>query len=79
MRTHEVQKYLVLKELEKHPVTSIEMIDKYRITRLSAIIKLLRNDGYVIKTTMVYNGRSRYGVYKLNKVKSFISRAFKKL
>ncbi len=48
------QKEKVLSHLEKYGViTSWEAIQRYRITRLAAIIKLLRDDGYQIDTEML--------------------------
>ena len=44
----------VLNHLEKHgSITSIEAIDMYGATRLSAIIFNLRKHGYNIKTVMM--------------------------
>lgn len=46
-------------------ITSWEAIEKYRATRLSAIIKNLRNEGYHIDTIMKSNGETRYALYVL--------------
>jgi hypothetical protein len=46
-------------------ITSWEAIGKYRATRLSAIIKDLRNEGYHIDTIMQSNGETRYAMYVL--------------
>lgn len=46
-------------------ITSWEAIEKYHATRLAAIIKELRNEGYNIVTTMQSNGETRYALYTL--------------
>ena len=54
----------VLAHLQKHgTITSWEAIQNYRATRLSAIIFVLKERGWSITTEMVYDGKSRYGVY----------------
>lgn len=63
----------VLEHLEKHGhITSIEAIDLYGATRLSAIIFNLRNQGYSIETVYVpftdrFGTETQYGKYILNK------------
>lgn len=47
----ETKKSKVLAHLQEHgTITSLEAIDLYGATRLSAIIYCLRNEGYNIKT-----------------------------
>lgn len=54
----------VLNHLQQHgTITSWEAIKNYRATRLSAIIFNLKERGWSITTEMVYDGKSRYGVY----------------
>lgn len=65
------QKQKVLKHLRKYgSITSWTAIQRYRITRLSAVIKQLRDDGYDIETEMVEKKTDdeiiRYGKYTLN-------------
>ena len=52
---------LVLKHLkEKGNITSLEAIQKYGATRLSAIIFNLKDKGYEINTLMI-DGKDRFG------------------
>lgn len=66
MSCHESQNRKVLKHLRRASLTSWQAIKRYRITRISARIKDLREAGYRIKTEME-TGRNgtRYGRYRL--------------
>ena len=61
----------VLKHLQEHgSITSIEAIEKYGATRLSAIIFKLRKKGYNIDTITIlftdrYGTKSNFGKYIL--------------
>lgn len=59
MRT---QEQAVLNYLENHSkgITSMEAFEKFGVTRLSAIIYNLKDEGHRIKTTMK-SARNRYG------------------
>lgn len=51
----------IIKHLRKHKkITSIEAINKYGVTRLSGVIYVLREKGFVIKTE-IKCGKNRYG------------------
>ena len=63
----ETQLQMVRNHLHKSTITTIEAIIKYRITRLSEYIRLLREEGYNISLTWNMNNGKRYGVYKLEK------------
>ena len=62
----------VLKHLKEYgSITSLEAIEKYSATRLSAIIFNLKKRGYNIETIMLpftdkYGTKSMYGKYILN-------------
>lgn len=65
------QKEVVLKHLQKYKsITSWQAIQRYRITRLSAVIKMLRDEGHDIDTERIVkktnDGVVRYGKYTLN-------------
>jgi hypothetical protein len=54
----------VLNHLQTHgTITSWEAINLYRATRLSAIIFLIKEQGWSITTQMVFEDKIRYGVY----------------
>jgi hypothetical protein len=65
------KKQAVLEHLEKHKtITSLEAIELYGATRLSAIIFNLRKEGYEIETvdlpfTDIFGTKSHYGKYIL--------------
>ena len=60
------QKSKILNHLKTHgSITSWEAIEKYHVTRLAAIIKVLRDEGYNIITTMKSNGDTQYALYTL--------------
>lgn len=65
------QQERVLNHLKKYDsLSQLEATEKYRITRLSAIIKNLRDHGYTIITDMKrgknrYGERINYGEYRL--------------
>lgn len=50
MKPNETQYDQVRKHIVKKPITSWEAITKYRITRLSHYILLLRKEGYIIES-----------------------------
>lgn len=62
--------------LKKGTITSWEAIQKYRITRLSHYIYLLRNEGYVITgewyTKERHGEHIRWKEYKLNRIETEI-------
>lgn len=64
----------VLEHLKEHGnITSLEAIELFGATRLSAIIFNLRKQGYSIETTYVpfkdrYGVETKFGKYILNKV-----------
>tara|TARA_B100001250_G_C19614044_1_gene706315 strand:+ start:132 stop:365 length:234 start_codon:yes stop_codon:yes gene_type:complete len=61
---YESQKRTILKHLkESKSITSWEAITQYRITRLSAVIYLLRDEGYDVITTR-HKGVTEEGVHK---------------
>ena len=67
----------VKEHLEKRgTITSWEAIKKYRITRLSHYIYLLRNEGYVINGEWQTKERAgehlRWKVYRLNRIETEI-------
>lgn len=65
------QSGIVLNHLIRYgEITSWEAIEEYHITRISAVIKILRDAGFDIDTEMMQgrnrNGRlTRWGVYRL--------------
>lgn len=57
---------VILKHLKKYgSITSWESIRQYGATRLAAIIKILRNEGYNIITTMHYENGKKWAEYTL--------------
>ena len=52
VKTTNSQRDTVLNHLMKTSLTSMQAFEDYGITRLSAIIFNLRNEGYNIKTTL---------------------------
>lgn len=66
------KKNKVLAHLQKNgSITSLEAIEEYGATRLSAIIYSLRNEGYPIETIPVsftdrFGTKSTYGKYILH-------------
>lgn len=55
-----------LKRNSRNGITSLEMFNKYSITRLAVHIHSLRKRGYVIDTIIMESGNgSRYGKYIL--------------
>lgn len=59
---NDTQKTMVLRNLKRNKkgLTQVEAYERYGITRLSAVIFNLRDDGYPIKTDM-RAVRNRYG------------------
>ena len=66
IRVEPTQKEQVLNHLKKYGfITNFDALNNYRICRLSAIIKDLRNEGYKI-ATLLQNGKvNKYGIYVL--------------
>lgn len=62
--------------LKKGTITSWEAIQRYRITRLSHYIYLLRNEGYVITgewyTKEIHGEHIRWKEYRLNRIETEI-------
>ena len=64
---------IVKTHLEKyHTITSMEAFQRYKITRISAVIYNLRDSGLKIVTEYettknIYGERTTYGVYRLVK------------
>lgn len=68
MRHEDSQSMKVLRYLERgNRITSFRAFTLFGITRLSAVIWILRNDGYQIESRMVSNedGRLNYAEYWL--------------
>ncbi len=66
MRHEDSQSMKVLRHLQSgRSITSFEAFTKYHITRLSAVIWILRNDGHDVKRRMVAteDGRESYAEY----------------
>ena len=60
------QNQKILKHLKEHKkITSYEAFEKYRITRLSARIHDLREQGHNITSDMIYGKEYKYAVYRL--------------
>lgn len=60
------QNQKILNHLKEHKkITSYEAFEKYRITRLSARIHDLREQGHNITSDMVYGNEYKYAVYRL--------------
>lgn len=60
----DTQLQTVLAYLKEHKnITSWQAITEFRITRLSAIIYVLRDEGYNIATRMVSKGKTRWANY----------------
>ena len=60
------QNQKILNHLKEHKkITSYEAFEKYRITRLSARIHDLREQGYNITSDMIYGKEYKYVVYRL--------------
>ncbi len=66
IRLEPTQKEKVLNHLRKYGfITNFDALDNYKICRLSAIIKDLRNESYNI-ATLLQNGKvNKYGIYVL--------------
>ena len=60
-------KEIILEHLQEHgSITSLEAIDKYKCTRLSHYIYLLRKEGYVIESediSFIHSITGRKGYY----------------
>ncbi len=57
------QKEKVLKHLQTNTITSMEAFEKFKITRLSSIIDILRREGYEILSRKPEKGN--YSIYEL--------------
>ena len=58
------QKEKVLNHLKEYgQITSMEAFERYKITRVGAVIDILRKEGYEIVTEKPKKGN--YGIYKL--------------
>lgn len=65
---YKTQNSQVLQHLQRYgSITSIEAISKYMITRLSACIYTLRNDGYVIDSNWESNNNKSWVKYIFDK------------
>lgn len=70
-RTETSQRVRVLQYMKQHgSITSMEAFEKLNITRLAAVISLLKLDGVVVKTTIKldrneYGNVSHWAVYTL--------------
>ena len=65
----DTQKQQVLAHLKKHgSITSWDAIQKYHITRLAAIIFILREDGNKIFTSNQKKGGKKWAKYMLMKL-----------
>lgn len=59
-------KYEVLEHLKSgKTLTSIEALDKFGCMQLNSRIHELKKEGHNIETTLVSNGKKRWGIYKL--------------
>lgn len=59
------QKEKILKHLQKRSITSFEAYRKYKITRLSAIIFMLKEDGHNIRSE--FKNKDGFVTYSLIK------------
>ena len=64
-KTKKVANYLI----EKKSITSWDAINKFKATRLSAIIFNLKKRGFIIETKMEQNNESYYGRYHFKGMK----------
>ena len=55
MNKFDTQVLTILAHLKRKSITSWEAIEKYRVTRLSAVIYVLRQQGYEIQSIREYN------------------------
>lgn len=51
--------------LDGNSITSMEAFQKYNLTRLSAVIFVLKKRGYQIETEMKYNKGTAYAEYRI--------------
>lgn len=66
-KSNDSQVSVILRHLIKFgSITSWESIKKYGVTRLAALIKILRNEGYDIITIMHYENGKRWAEYTLD-------------
>jgi hypothetical protein len=64
-KTKKVADYLITNK----NITSWDAINKFKATRLSAIIFNLKKRGFIIETKMEINGNSNYGRYHFKGMK----------
>ena len=59
------QTELIIKHLKSHKrgITSWKAITKYHVTRLSAVIYILRGEGICVADEWIQNGKSSYKRY----------------
>lgn len=68
-RSTDSQREMILEYLQTHDsITALEALKLCGCFRLAAIIWLLRDDGYDIRTKMVGEGNKKYAEYSLNEV-----------
>jgi Helix-turn-helix domain len=68
MTTVKTQKEQVLDMLVDGPLTSMESFKVLGCTRLAARVLELKNDGHIITTEMVKDGRTTYARYHLKRL-----------
>ena len=62
----QTQKEAILRHLQSgRTITPLEALDLYRCYRLSARIRELRDEGYVIRSENVKQGKKTFSSYKL--------------
>tara|TARA_R100001530_G_C4224403_1_gene130873 strand:+ start:31 stop:231 length:201 start_codon:yes stop_codon:yes gene_type:complete len=61
------QNTTILNHLKENPITSFEAFNRYRITRLAARIKNLRDEGHEIITEIRNSDNARFAEYILLK------------
>lgn len=61
------KKQRVLEWIKREPITQIQATHSIRTTRLAALIKELRDEGWNIRTEDVTEGRTTYARYHLIK------------
>ena len=73
MRHEDSQSMRILRHLQNgNTVSSFEAYERFHVTRLSAVIKILKNDGYAIESEWEQNedGRKNYKRYWLKGVEA---------
>lgn len=59
------QKTDILRHLKRKSITPLDALRDYGCFRLAAVIHLLRDEGHMINTKMVDNGRKKFARYSL--------------